>query len=124
MLDVKLLLAILGGVCSVGALAATNDPMRPAPRPGTVKIEPKAKPRQAPRRNWVLSSTLVGDARSVAVINDRLVGVGDSVLGATVVEIGTRSARLRYAGRDVLLELGESRIAHQSEAGTRPGAEQ
>jgi sRNA-binding protein len=118
----KLLLAVIGGVYCAGALAATNDPMRPVPRPGTVKVAPKAKTRQAPRRNWVLSSTLVGDARRVAVINDHLVSVGDAVFGATVIEIGKRSARLRYAGRDVLLELGESQIAHQSEAGTRPGA--
>ncbi|MDH3713112.1 MAG: hypothetical protein OET44_04590 [Gammaproteobacteria bacterium] len=123
MRSTRFLLAIMSGVCCASALAATNDPMRPMPRPGSVQTETKAKPRQTARRNWVLSSTLVGEARRVAVINDRLVGVGDSVLGATVVDIGTRSARLRYAGRDVLLRLGESQPGNQSDAAIGRGAE-
>ena len=72
----------------------------------------------------MFSSTLVGDARRVAVINDRLVGIGDSVFGATVIEIGSRSARWRYAWRDVLLELGEGPVVRRSETGNRHGAGQ
>jgi len=94
-------------------------------RPGTVQIEPKVKVQPAPRRNWVLSSTLVGSARRVAVINDRLVSVGDSVLGAEVIDIGARSARLRYAGQELVLQLGGGRKpGNKSDAGKRQGAEQ
>lgn len=112
-------------MCCLSAVAATNDPMRPLSRPGAVQIEPKVKVQPAPRRNWVLSSTLVGSARRVAVINDRLVSIGDSVLGAEVIDIGARSARLRYAGQELVLQLGGGRTpANQSAAGKRRGAGQ
>jgi len=94
-------------------------------RPGAAQVESKVKAQPAPRRNWVLSSTLVGSARRVAVINDRLVSIGDSVLGAEVIDIGARSARLRYAGQELVLQLGDGRKpGNKSDAGKRQGAEQ
>lgn len=121
----KRLAVAIAGLCCAGALAATNDPMRPLPRPGSVSAPAPVRPAPAPRRHWVLSSTLVGETRRVAVINDRLVGVGDSVLGATVIDISPRSARLRYAGSDVLLRLGGAdRQAKPRATPGRQGAEQ
>lgn len=113
MRDVKLCVLMLSLV-SCGMASATDDPMRPIPRPGSVKHNPVAAPAPAPRRDWVLTSTLVGDARRVAVINDRLVGVGDEVLGARVIGIDARSAQLRYEGQELVLHLGEHRMTNPS----------
>lgn len=119
----KILCALLCSFCC-GTSVATNDPMRPVPRPGSVRSAPAVESQPAPRRNWVLSSTLVGNARRVAVINDRLVGVGDEVLGARVIGIDARSARLRYAGRELVLQLGGPAAEKPSTAGMRGGAGQ
>ena len=110
--------AVLGGAWCIAALAATNDPMRPVPRPGEVRVQPAQTPKKK-RPNWVLSSTLVGQARRVAVINDQLVGVGDSILGAQVLRIDARSVQLRYSGRDYLLQLGAVRMEKRSVSHTR-----
>jgi len=121
----KFVSAVITAMCCLSAVAATNDPMRPVSRPGAVQIETKVKVQPSPRRNWVLSSTLVGSARRVAVINDRLVSIGDSVLGAEVIDIGARSARLRYAGQELELQLGGGRESgNQTDAGKRRGAGQ
>lgn len=97
--------------------------MRPVPRPGTVTA-PETRPAPPPRRDWVLTSTLVGEQRRVAVINDRLVGIGDSVLGAEVIDIDARSARLRYAGEVLELQLGRQPVDKQPDGRTRHGAGQ
>ncbi len=98
--------------------------MRPMPRPGSVQTEPASRPARASRPTWVLSSTLVGEARKVAVINDRLVGIGDRVLGAEVIGIGARSARLRYAGQEFHLQLGADRFEKRFKGQMRDGAQQ
>lgn len=118
------LFMLIGALWCASAIAATTDPMRPLARPGSEQTKPASKPEPVPSRNWVLSSTLVGKARSVAVINDRLVSVGDSILGAQVIGIGARSARLRYAGRELVLHLGEHQPGTNSDAGEGRGAGQ
>ncbi len=112
------------GILWCGTALAVDDPMRPVPRPGSVQPAPAVATAPAPRRDWVLSSTLVGDARRVAVINDRLVSVGDEVLGALVIGIDARSAQLRYAGQELVLHLGERSETHPSGAERRGGAGQ
>jgi len=113
-------------VCGLycGSALAIDDPMRPVPRPGTVQAEPSSTSRVAPQRDWILSSTLIGAGRRVAVINDRLVSVGDEVLGALVIGIDARSAQLRYAGKELVLRLGEHRAEKPRAAARRSGAGQ
>ena len=120
MLSARLIGATLCALCCA-AVSATDDPMRPVARPGSVRAAPVHKAEPAPLRDWVLTSTLVSNARRVAVINDRLVGIGDEVLGALVVGIDARSAQLRYAGRELVLQLGEPGATKPSDAGRRRG---
>lgn len=82
--------------------ASRRDPLKP---PGTVEQTTR------PAFNadaWRLSSTLVAKGRRVAIINERLVGVGDRVGGARVLAIESGQARLDYQGREFTI--------------TRPGA--
>lgn len=113
MRSTALIAAVVSALWCAELPATTDDPMRPVTRPG-IRVEPDAEPQPARRPDWVLSSTLVSELRRVAVINDRLVGVGDSILGARVVGIGARSARLRYAGQEFLLQLGTVRVDKRS----------
>lgn len=92
-------LLLAGPACAAGAPLEGADPMRP---PGA----PAAGTSRAP--SWTLSSTLVGDGRRLAVVNGRLVGVGDRVDGARVIDIDPRRVRLAVDGRafDVPLQHG------------------
>ena len=114
MRDVTLFTAVMLSFLGYSTVCATDDPMRPIPRPDSVQRAPVAAPAPAPRRDWVLTSTLVGNTRRVAVINDRLVSVGDEVLGARVIGIDARSAQLRYEGQELVLHLGEHRVTNPS----------
>ncbi len=113
MRSAALIAAVVSGLWCADLPATTDDPMRPVMRPG-IRVEPGVEPRPARRPDWVLSSTLVSELRRVAVINGRLVGVGDSILGARVIGIGARSARLHYAGQELLLQLGTVRLDKRS----------
>jgi len=83
------------------SVQAASDPTRPpglnsAPaRVTTVKKGPR----------WVLTSTLVSPVRRSAVINNRVVVLGDRVRGATVVEISPSRVRLRSGSSDVTLVM-------------------
>lgn len=88
-------------VSCAGAVAAgtLHDPLRPP----AVFSNPVAATRSAP--SWQLASTLVaGDQRS-AVINGRVLGLGDRVDGAEVVDIQPGAVRLRRSDREFLVEL-------------------
>lgn len=55
----------------------------------------------------VCSSVMMGSRRSVAVINDTALGVGDRIEGYTVTEVDTRGAGLRNsAGKKIFLYVG------------------
>ncbi|NOX43993.1 MAG: hypothetical protein GXP19_09715 [Gammaproteobacteria bacterium] len=83
-------------------LAAIDDPTRP-PGLNSVPARPASMVKKGPR--WVLSSTLVSPERRAAVINDRVVVLGDRVAGATVVKIEPSTVHLRSGGNDVTLVL-------------------
>ncbi len=86
--------------------ATLNDPMRPPAALLGSRPAPDAAPATPPAVSFHLTSTLVGGARRVAIINDALVGVGDEVEGARVLTIEPRAARIRYRGRVLVLRLG------------------
>jgi hypothetical protein len=89
------------------APAAIDDPTRP-PGLNSVPERPTRLVKKGPR--WVLSSTLVSPERRAAVINDRIVSLGDHVAGATVVKIEPSKVRLRSGGRDVTLVLLKNNV--------------
>ncbi|MGE5279553.1 MAG: DUF5684 domain-containing protein [Deltaproteobacteria bacterium] len=54
-----------------------------------------------------IQGTMTTDEKPVAIVNDRIVGVGDEINGATVEEISDSSVRFTYQGESVSLLLGE-----------------
>ncbi len=109
-----LALALAGLLAAAGAPAASlKDPTRP-PEARPAKAQKAAR---APLR-WRLGSTLVSPQRRAAVINGRVVGVGETINGARVVEILPAKVRLRRKGRDITLVLLKQDIKRPS----RPGS--
>lgn len=105
----------LAGLLLSGAAPALSlkDPTRP-PDARPAKVHKAAR---QPLR-WTLSSTLVSPQRRTAVINGRLVGVGETVNGARVVEILPSKVRLRRKGRDITLVLLKQDIKRPSRHGS------
>lgn len=60
---------------------------------------------RAPRRSLVLESTFVSSGRKLAIINGRLLAVGDSIQGAKVIDIKPYEVSLRKRGRAMRLRL-------------------
>jgi MSHA biogenesis protein MshK len=54
---------------------------------------------------WTLTSTLIAPDRRVAVINGKVVQVGQKIDGAELVAVETGSVLLRRAGRKIELKL-------------------
>jgi len=88
--------------------AALDDPTRP-PTLRDAKQRP-APMKRPPVTRWVLSSTLVSSGRRSAVINNRVVGRGDRINGAVVVDIQPASVRLRSRGREITLVMLKKNI--------------
>ena len=89
--------------CCVGALPAIAepdivDPMRP---PNTKNIVSSSA--AGHKREWVVSQILVSQRRRLAVVNGRMVGVGDLVNGARVNAIYGNAVKLDINGESVLI---------------------
>jgi hypothetical protein len=81
---------------------ARPDAIEPPPREEAVPLEAKGEPFDA-----TLRTILFSQARRLAMIDDRVVGVGDEVRGATVIEITAAGVVLRDTqGRLRRLTLG------------------
>lgn len=86
------------------AAADLGDPTRPTalaepPPPAAVAGPAPTGPR------WHLGSTLVSEARAVAVINGRALRRGDRIDNATLVEIYEDRVTLDYEGRHMTVHL-------------------
>lgn len=111
MLWVLLLLLLPVVIIPVSSLADMADPTRPM----FLRKKPVSVPKKravshvssptAPREVYTLTSTLVSKQRTVAVINNHVVAVGDRVGSATVVAIESSRVKLRMGGRDITLVL-------------------
>ena len=88
--------------------AAVEDPTRPPGMSEAPSIRSSESAQVSPR--WVLTSTLVSPDRRSAVINDRVVSLGDRVNGATVVEINPSEVRLRASGHELTLVMLKNNI--------------
>lgn len=86
--------------CAVSADTDFRDPTRPyrASVPVT----------QAPQR-FVVNAIIVSDDRRVAIVNGKRVGEGQTIAGATVVEIKKDAIKLDVDGREQILELRRGR---------------
>jgi len=119
---VVLLLVSLGffGVGAIASAAEIRDPMQPPPfalqkmREARWAANPKpakpvaAKPKSDPLR---LSSIIYAEDRKVAIIDDRLLAIGDRIRGAELVSLTRNSARLVRKGKVINLKLGSELTA-------------
>lgn len=84
-------------LCSLQPCAAAaerlSDPTRPTTRGGG-----EVGQRENAASRWQLQSILIAEGRRTAVINDTMVGVGDNINGARVVEILPHAVHLRTKG--------------------------
>lgn len=93
--------AMLVGFRAGAESGALGDPTRP-----TALHEVRAQDRAAVKGpRWQLQSTLVAADRRVAVINGRQLRVGESVDGATVVDIRADGVTLQVDRRRMDLRL-------------------
>ncbi|MDH3220056.1 MAG: hypothetical protein OEO19_11050 [Gammaproteobacteria bacterium] len=118
------------GFFGFGALASAQepelrDPMQPPPfalqkfrearmasnpKPAQVSAAvPKPKPLQ-------LTSILYSPERRIAIIDDQMLSVGDSIRGARLVELTRASARLVRKGKVINLRLGDGTMAISKKA--------
>jgi len=95
---------------------AISDPTRP-PGLNSVPARSNTTVRKGPR--WVLKSTLISPQRRSAVINNRVVSLGDRVKGATVVDINPSSVRLRSGGAYITLVMLKKNIKAPSRKGSQ-----
>ena len=123
---VVLLLSL--GFFGVAALASADelrDPMQPPPlalqkfreakwanRPKVSKPTVK-KPAPKPLQ---LTSILISKDRRVAIINDKMLGIGDKIDNATLVRLTRDSARLVRKGKVINLRLNNELIAIRKKA--------
>ena len=57
------------------------------------------------QQKWKLTSTLIGPQRRVAIINDRIVQIGQKIDGAELVAVDADSVLIRYSGKKIQLKL-------------------
>lgn len=100
-------------LCWVSTICALEDPTRP-PTATSSSIHVNNKSERGPR--WTLHSTLVSSDRRTAVINNRVVSLGDRINGATVVSIQPSEVRLRDKNREVTLMMLKKNIKSLSQA--------
>ena len=82
-------------------------------RPPTVKnkiLKPIVKAKKPPKpkvksKNWVLSSTLVASDRRTAVINDKVLSLGEKINGSKLIDIQSGKVKLLAKGKTRTLEI-------------------
>lgn len=88
-----------------GTAWPADDPTRP-PSPAEIRAWFAGDSGDGTRAtSWTLQSVLISDARSVAVINDQRVQVGDSIGGADVVVIEPARVVLEHDGEQISLTI-------------------
>jgi len=99
--------------------ATVMDPMRPPPfalRQYRLEKQTKQagtaapKPSRKSTTRWVLNSILYAPGRQRAIVNGRLLAVGERIGGARLVAIERDRVRLRLQDRSITLKLGTARL--------------
>lgn len=91
---------LLLSAAAVAAAQELGDPTRP-----TSLSEPHETTRAVQMPRWRLQSTLIADDRRVAVINGRIVSVGERIEGATLLEVRSDGVTLQQDGQRLNLRL-------------------
>lgn len=96
-----LTLVCLLGSGSISAMAQLDDPMRP---PGHRLFVPGQKNSSTSVR-YTVSMVQISSLRRTAIVNNRLVEVGDVVRGAKILGIYPSSVKLRKQGKTFTVKL-------------------
>lgn len=91
------------GLTSLRSSAVVHDPTRP------VNVSASSTS-QIPIGVYELQSIIIGKGRRLALINDKFVGVGDTVGGAKVVNIDRNSVVISEAGQRRTIQLFDRSI--------------
>jgi len=94
------------GSGSLSAMAQLDDPMRP---PGHRLFVPGQKKSSVSVR-YSVSMVQISSLRRTAIVNNRLVEVGDMVSGAKILGIYPSSVKLRKKGKTFTIKLLSRRI--------------
>jgi hypothetical protein len=93
----SILIAALLMLSPIASADDISDPMRPGFRePGGVQ--------RASGARWVVTGILISPERRLAMINDRLIGIGENVDGARVKTIRGNGVELDVNGRLIFLK--------------------
>lgn len=124
---VVLVLLSLGffGVGAIASAAELRDPMQPPPL--AMRMLRKAKlagkaasvppaPAKPPEKPLQLTSILYSAERKVAIIDDQMLRLGDSIQGARLVGLTRGSARLVRRGKVISLSLDNDTAAVRKKA--------
>lgn len=104
----RYLLAIwLVATTAVGGAQQADDPMRPS----YVKTVRHAS-RQA-RQSWQLQGVMGTDQQRIAVVNGRVVEVGDLVMGAVVTRIGPAAVDFRMRSRRWTIRMPQAAMGEK-----------
>ena len=95
-----------GGKCIQPAFITELTKFMPEPKgPPTAVRDETGKKAPEKKPDFVLSGIMYDPKKPEAMINDKIVKAGDTVDGATVVEIKRENVRMNYNGREIRLDL-------------------
>ena len=97
------------------ATMANSEILQDPTRPPGVKFNYQPGSSKA-KRSWILSSTLVANGRRNAVINNRLVSVGQTINNARVLSIQTNAVWLLHKQKRIQIKLLAREIKDFSKA--------
>lgn len=97
-IDGKLVLLTLGLCLAINPLLALEDPTRPAGHPSYRGVGVSGPV-------WNVSEIRIAPKHKTAVINGRTVAIGNSVNGATVVDIEPSTVRFKKADKEFSVRL-------------------
>lgn len=82
--------------------SARTPSVTPAPRPAAPAVAPRPAFRRPPL--FQLTGVVAGPGEPLAIINGQIMKVGDTVSGATLLQVGSNSARLRWGDEELVLK--------------------
>lgn len=105
--------ALLFVCLAFGSMACAQQPLSDPTRPFVFSGAGTGTGTAAPRTiTWKLTSTLISPQRQVAVINGRVVKIGQKIDGAKLVAVKPGSALLHHAGKTIQLKLISGTVKH------------
>lgn len=112
MFSPKHVLLLILGLCFAqsGIAQVLGDPTAPSGTFAASVLNDQGEPvlAQRPKPRWLLSSTLISEERSIAVINGQSVALGASIEGAKLLAVDQRSALINDRGRQIRLKMPAS----------------